>query len=57
MKVIAWPGIILIRRGVKPFHNAAIPSSLAIREHACVILEYYTTQTTDITFFRESNEK
>ena len=31
MNVIACPGIILIRRGVRPFQRAPIPSSFAIR--------------------------
>lgn len=30
MKVIAWPGMILMSRGVRPFHRARTPSSFAI---------------------------
>ena len=30
MKVIAWPGMILMSRGVRPFHSARTPSSFAI---------------------------
>eukprot|EP00520_Triparma_pacifica_P014210 CAMPEP_0118657022 /NCGR_PEP_ID=MMETSP0785-20121206/13791_1 /TAXON_ID=91992 /ORGANISM="Bolidomonas pacifica, Strain CCMP 1866" /LENGTH=43 /DNA_ID= /DNA_START= /DNA_END= /DNA_ORIENTATION= len=31
MKVMAWPGMILMSLGVSPFHSALTPSSLAIR--------------------------
>ena len=30
MNVIACPGMMRIKRGVIPFHNAAVPSSLAM---------------------------
>lgn len=41
MNVMAWPGMIRIKRGVIPFHKASGPSSLAIKAHDWPSPVYY----------------
>lgn len=40
MKVMACPGMILMSRGVRPFHRALTPSSLAMSEIDVMKLPY-----------------